>query len=228
MNLIQSFTRASGEAADPIARVALRLGIGPNAITTAGFAVVLGAALALAGGATRWGGALVLVGGVFDLLDGHVARLAKRSSAFGAFYDATMDRLGEAALCGGIGLYFLRGGAAPNQLTWAVMVTVAGLALGLLASYARARAEAVGVEANVGLPSAAARIVLLGLGPLVLGAGAQGRALIWLVLAYAVAGAATMLWRVVHVARTADHAGARGARKRHTLPGRAQPLHRDY
>ena len=151
-----------------VARVALRLGIGPNALTTAGFLVVVAAAAAFAGGAVRWGGALVLVSGLFDLLDGRVARLAGRATAFGAMFDAIMDRAGEAVLCAGIALFFLRDGLGRDQLTLGMMGVIAALALALLAAYVRARAAALGIESRVGVSPEVARMLLLGAAPLVL------------------------------------------------------------
>lgn len=205
------------------ARVALRLGLGPNAITTAGLMIGLGAAVAFAGGAVRSGGILVVLGVLFDAIDGRVARLAKRITPFGALYDATADRAGDAALCAGVALYFLRGGSAPASATQAVMVTVAALALALLAAYVRARAEGLGVEARVGLPQWAVRLVLVGLVPLTFGAGG----LFWTMLAFAVVSAVTVLHRVIHVAREAGSKGA-VARKRDTLPGRAAALRKGH
>ena len=196
------------------ARVALRLGLGPNAITTAGLIIVLGAAVAFAGGAVRAGGILVVLGALFDALEARVARLAQRLTPFGALYNATADRAGDAALCAGVALYFLRGGSAPASATQAVMVTVAALSLALLAAYVRARAEGLGLEARVELPQGAVRLVLLGVVPLAFGAAG----LFWTMLAFAVVSAVTMLHR------------SKGAvaRKRDTLPGRAAAVRKGH
>ena len=205
------------------ARVALRLGLSPNAITTAGLMIGLGAAVAFAGGAVRSGGILVVLSGLFGALDERVARLANRSTPFGALYDAVADRVVDAALFAGIALFFLQGGIAPARATQAVMVTVAALSLALLAAYARARAEGLGVEARVGLPEGAVRLVLVGVVPLALGAAA----LVWTMLAFAVVSAVILLHRVIHVARGAPTKGA-VARKRDTLPGRAAALRKGH
>jgi len=225
MNIFEPFTRALGQAVDPIARLAQRLRIGPNAITTTGLVVMLAAATAFAGGAVRWGGALVLVAALFDVLDGQVARLAGRTSTFGAFYDATMDRAGEAALCAGVALFFLRGGVAPGRVTFAVMAAIAALAATLIASYARARAEGLGVEARVGIPTPAARLLALGAPPLAVDTGPGGAWLVWMVVAFAVVTAATAVQRVIYVGRVADGGRpGRTAARRDTLPGRAPAL----
>jgi CDP-diacylglycerol--glycerol-3-phosphate 3-phosphatidyltransferase len=225
MNIFEPFTHRLGQAVDPIARLTQRLRIGPNAITTTGLVVMLAAATAFAGGAVRWGGALVLIAALFDVLDGRVARLAGRTSTFGAFYDATMDRVGEAGLCGGVALFFLRGGVAPGRETFAVMAAIAALAATLIASYARARAEGLGVEAGVGIPTPAARLLALGAPSLAVGAGPGGAWLVWMVVVFAVVTAATAVQRVVHVARAAAGGGpGRASTRRDTLPGRAPAL----
>ena len=200
------------------ARVALRLGLGPNAISSAGFMIALGAAVAFAGGAVRWGGALVLVAGACGVLHGRVTRLASRVTPFGTLYDAVMDRAGEAALGAGIALYFLGQGSSPGAVA-----AMAALALGLLAAYVQARAEGLGVEARVGLPSWAVRDGLLGAVPLALGSAA----LFWTMLAFAVVSAVTVLHRVIHVARTTGPKGST-VRKRDTLPGRAAALRKGH
>jgi CDP-diacylglycerol--glycerol-3-phosphate 3-phosphatidyltransferase len=203
-----------------VARVAMRAGIGPNAITTTGLGISLGAAIAFAGGAVRWGGALVLAGALFDLLDGRVARLGTRGTTFGALYDSVSDRLGEAAVCAGIAWFLLRGGASPGRAAVAVMIVVAALSATLIASYVRARAEGLGVEARGGVPAGAARAGLLGLPPLVAGPGRGASLLFWMMVLFALVSAATAVQRMVAVARS-----NRGvdplSRQRVTLPGRA-------
>jgi CDP-diacylglycerol--glycerol-3-phosphate 3-phosphatidyltransferase len=211
MNLLDSF-----------ARVGLRLGIGRYAIATAEFVIIVTAAVAFAGGAGRWGGALVILAGGCDLLNGRLGRLGRPATSFGALYEAMVDRTGEAILCGGIALFFLRSGIASERATLAVMIALAALALAMLAGYVRARAEGLGIEARVGLPPVASRTVLLGVAPLAFGPGVRGAALLWMTLAFAGASAVTLLHRVIHVARVAGH--GRASRKRDTLPGRGAAL----
>src|SRR2546421_292889 len=111
MNVIPQRVRDGfGKLIEPLAVVFIRLHIRPNLITTVGTLVVIASATAFGLGWVRPGGLLLLVSGVFDLLDGRVARRADMTTTFGAFYDSTLDRVGEAALFGGIALYFLRGG----------------------------------------------------------------------------------------------------------------------
>ena len=114
----------------------------PNAITTVGTGVLGLSGIAFAVGWVHAGGALLLGSGVCDMLDGRVARGGGGATRFGAFYDSTLDRVGEAALFGGIALYFAAGGVSDPLRLWAVGLTLAALSFGLTVSYARARAFA--------------------------------------------------------------------------------------
>lgn len=212
----------------PVARAAIRLGIGPNAITTTGLVVVLAAAAAFGGGAVRLGGALMLFSGLFDILDGQVARLGQRSTAFGAFYDSTLDRVGEGALFGGIALYFLRGGIPADRLPVAVLVTIAALVSSLLVSYTRARAEGLGLECRVGIAARAERMLLLGGPPLLFGAGPNGVLLFWIMVVVAVITTITVVQRVVHVARITARSPGPVVKKRDTLPGHAAAMRKGH
>jgi CDP-diacylglycerol--glycerol-3-phosphate 3-phosphatidyltransferase len=211
------FVRLTG----PMVRGLIRGRIRPNAITTLGALVVLGSAAAFGLGAIRAGGLLLLVSGVFDILDGQVARQGGMSSTFGAFYDSTLDRVGEAALFGGIALHFLRGGLAPRQVTLGVMLAIVALAASLLVSYTRARAEGLGLECKVGIAARAERFLVLGVPTLIFGAGRDGRLLLWIVAVLALVTAITVIQRVVHVARSVARTTAAPTRRRDTLPGHA-------
>src|SRR5712692_2926145 len=118
------FVRAVG----PLAQLLMRLHIRPNGLTLVGFVVVLSSALTFGLGRIRWGGFLMLVAGVFDILDGGVARASGGVTSFGAFLDSTLDRIGESALFTGLGVYFLRGGGPPEWRTLAVGLCFAALA----------------------------------------------------------------------------------------------------
>src|SRR5438270_3285565 len=103
MNVIARRVRDGfGELIDPLAVVFIRLHIRPNLVPPVGMLVVIASATAFGLGWVRPGGLLLLVSGLFDLLDGRVARRADMTTTFGAFYDSTLDRVGEAALFGGI------------------------------------------------------------------------------------------------------------------------------
>ncbi len=208
----------------PLARALIRAGVHPNTITTVGTLVVVASGVAFGSGAIRLGGLLLLISGVFDLLDGQVARQSGKMTAFGAFYDSTLDRVGEAAVFAGLIFYFLTGPLPADMKPRAIAAGLVALVASLLVSYTRARAEALGVENKVGIAPRAERILLLGVPALVLGAGpGRGRpgfVLFWIVAVLALVSAITVIQRVVHVARV-----ARGAPppspipKRETLPG---------
>ena len=212
------FVRLTG----PVVQALIRGGVKPNVITTVGALVVVGSAVSYGIGAIRLGGALLLASGLFDILDGQVARLGGLSTTFGAFYDSSLDRVGEAALFGGIALHFMRGGLLPGEVVWGVMLAIAALSASLLVSYTRARAEGLGLDCRVGIAARAERIVVLGAPTLLFGAGRDGRLLLWIVAVLALATTITVIQRIVHVARLVDPALREpAARRRDTQPGRA-------
>lgn len=208
----------------PVVGRLVRAHVRPNTITTIGAGIVIGSAVAFGLSEIRLGGLLLLVSGLFDILDGQVARVGSSGSTFGAFYDSTLDRVGEAALFGGIALHFMRNGLPPAQATLGVMLAITALAASLLVSYTRARAEGLGLECKVGIAARAERFLLLGAPTLVLGNAWGGRLLFWIVAVLALVTAITVIQRIIYVARTANAVPARrtGApRQRDTLPGRA-------
>jgi len=206
----------------PVARALIRADVAPNTITTLGTLLVIGSGVAFGSGAIRAGGVLLLLSGIFDLLDGQVARQGGKMTTFGAFYDSTLDRVGEGAVFTGLIFYFLTGPLPAELKPRAIAAGLLALVASFLVSYTRARAEALGVENRVGIAARAERLLLLGIPTLVFGAGPgrQGVLLFWIVAVLAIVSAITVIQRVVHVARV-----ARGApppspiHKRETLPG---------
>jgi CDP-diacylglycerol--glycerol-3-phosphate 3-phosphatidyltransferase len=205
---------------EPVARALIRGDVNPNTITTLGTLLVIGSGVAFGYGAIQAGGVLLLLSGILDILDGQVARQGGKMTTFGAFYDSTLDRVGEGAVFTGLIFYFL---TLPVELrSRAIAAALVALVASLLVSYTRARAEALGVECKVGIASRAERILLLGLPATVFGAGPwrPGVLLVWIVAVLALVSAITVIQRVVHVARV-----ARGGpppspvSKRETLPG---------
>src|SRR6266850_4102778 len=93
----------------PLVRALIKSGVHPNVVTTLGTMVVIGSGIAFGYGAIRLGGALLLASGVLDILDGQVARQGGKMTTFGAFYDSTLDRVGEGAVFSGLIFYFLNG-----------------------------------------------------------------------------------------------------------------------
>jgi CDP-diacylglycerol--glycerol-3-phosphate 3-phosphatidyltransferase len=207
----------------PLARGLIRAGIHPNVITTIGTLVIVASGVAFGLGRVRAGGLLLLVSGLFDILDGQVARQGGKVTTFGAFYDSTLDRVGESALFTGIAVFFLQGGVVPERAVTAALAAMLALAASLLVSYTRARAEGLGLECKVGFAARAERIVALGAPALVFGQGRGGTLLFWIVVGLALATGVTVVQRVVHVARTAG-LGSEGGRRRDTMPTRVSAI----
>ena len=214
-----------GKLLDPLALRLIRLHVRPNLITTFGTLVIVASAVAFALGRARWGGFLLLLSGLCDMVDGRVARQGGMVTTFGAFYDSTLDRVGEAALFSGIAIDFLRGGVAPGRVTIAVAACLVALTASLLVSYTRARAEGLGLSVKVGIAQRAERVLLLGAPTLFLGAGNRGALLFWIVVVLALATAVTVVQRILYVARVArEPAMPRPPRVHETLPGHAPAL----
>jgi CDP-diacylglycerol---glycerol-3-phosphate 3-phosphatidyltransferase len=181
----------------------IRSGIKPNTITTFGTGLVLLSALAYGVGAIRVGGLLLLLSGVVDTLDGEVARASAMVTKFGAFYDSTLDRIGDGATFIGIGAFLLT--ASDVALRGAAVVTcMVAILASLLVSYARARAEGLGIECKVGIAQRAERIVLLGGASLLVGPGPHAFVLEAIVALLAVASLITVVQRFVYVHQHAE------------------------
>lgn len=143
----------------PAARFLARTSITPNTITWSGFLLSVGAAALIATGYPFTAGFVVLVAGLFDLLDGALARLTNQVTRFGAILDSTIDRLAEAALLLGILILFAR-----EQSFLGILLAGIALPGSFLVSYIRARAEAAGLECQVGLFTRGERVIVLVLG----------------------------------------------------------------
>lgn len=133
----------------------------PDALTVAGVSLcIAGAAVVYFEYLTEWlflaGAALFVVGSVLDILDGALARRRGTGTPFGAFLDSTVDRVGEGFMLGAIGLVLLRDGSE-----WGVALTFAAVAGSFLVSYARAKAEILGLKGDVGIGSRAERVVVI-------------------------------------------------------------------
>ena len=142
----------------PVARVLTAAGISPDVVTLVGTLGVCFGALAFYPRGEFFWGTIVITAFVFsDTIDGIMARSMNRSSAWGAFLDSTLDRVGDAAVFGGLVLYYA-GGTGTRDTIMAALA-LACLVLGSVVSYARARAEGLGMTANVGIAERADRLV---------------------------------------------------------------------
>ena len=148
----------------PIALAFGRLGITPNGLTVIGFGIAI--VCAVLAGAEQWvlAGLLVVGGGVFDLFDSALARATGQVSKLGAFFDSTFDRWGEAVIYVGV-VY----GCARAGFELGVLMGALAMASAFLVSYARAKAENIGVRGDIGIADRTVRIVILTLGLIVTG-----------------------------------------------------------
>ena len=140
----------------PVIDLLLKLGVSPDAVTLVGTLGVCAGALVFFPQGALLTGVLVITAFVFsDLIDGAMARQSGRSSVFGAFLDSTLDRVGDGAIFGGLALYYV--GPGDNDLLAALAIYC--LVMGSVTSYARARAESLGLTAKVGIAERADRLV---------------------------------------------------------------------
>lgn len=192
----------------------IRAQVRPNTITTIGTLLVVASAVAFGLGSVRLGGLLYLVSGIVDTLDGAVARANGQVTKFGAFYDSTLDRVGDGATFMGIGVYYLMAPAGSVAYReWAIIISMAAIIASLLVSYARARAEGLGIDCKVGIVQRAERIVGLGVPTVLVGAGPDGLVLFWIVTILALASVITVVQRFVYVYQVTEGALASDASK---------------
>jgi len=202
---------------NPATRWLIRSGIHPNAITTGGFLVTVAAGFFYHQDHVRTAGLFVLLGGLFDIFDGRVARESGRDSAFGSFYDSTLDRISEIVVFLGLLSLYNHYGVELADI-WMIYVILLAMGGSLMVSYTRAKAESLGIECKVGLMQRAERIVLLGLGSLLFGLMWRGAVLSWIIVAVAILTNFTAIQRVVWVYRNHEDASdgsgadARGSR----------------
>ncbi len=200
MKLIPGWLRESMESGiGPIANGLIAARIHPNTLTTLGFLALVASGVAFGFASARFGAFLLLLSGVIDMLDGRVARQGGLMSRFGAFYDSTVDRLGEAAVMIGITLFFMNGGVSSQLMVYAVISSTVALSTGLVVSYTRARAEGLNLECKVGLVQRAERILGLGVPVLFFGAGPDGMLLFGIVTALGLVSLVTVMQRIHHV-----------------------------
>ena len=187
----------------PVIDLLLRWGVSPDAVTLVGTLGVVAGALIFFPRGDLFVGVLVITAFVFsDLIDGTMARKSGRVSPFGAFLDSTLDRLGDAAIFGGLAMYYV--GPGDNDALAALAIYC--LTMGSVTSYARARAESLGMQAKVGIAERADRLVAIlvitGLADLVNRLGAGEKAL-WAIPAtlalLAIASTITVVQRILVV-----------------------------
>ena len=191
----------------PLGNLLLRMGVSPNAVTLVGTLGVCAGALICFPQGWLLAGVLVITAFVFsDMIDGYMARTSGQISSFGAVLDSTLDRIGDASIFGGLAVYYI----GPGDSEWRAALAIYCLTMGSVTSYARARAESLGMQAKVGIAERSDRLasilVMTGLADLLrlLGVGDGVMWLIPITLAVlAVASTVTVVQRILVVRRQA-------------------------
>jgi phosphatidylglycerophosphate synthase len=162
---------------NPFVRFLIKLGLTPNAVTTIGLLLNIGVAIIFIIGAEKgnrgelgylgWAGGLILFAGLFDMLDGQVARLGKMSSTFGALYDSVLDRYSELVLFLGICYYLI----SHHYFLSSLFAFIAMIG-SMMVSYTRARSEGLGIENKGGLMQRPERVILIAVSAIATGVSA--------------------------------------------------------
>lgn len=142
----------------PLARLLMRLGVGPDAVSIVGtFGVVVGVLVLYPLGQLFWGTVVATVFVFADMIDGLIARLGGRHSLWGAFLDSTLDRVADAAIFVALTMWFFTGGGS----TPIAVLALVSMVTGFLVSYAAARAQSLGIDANVGVAERSERLIIV-------------------------------------------------------------------
>lgn len=183
------------------AKLLLKLGVHPNAVTIVGTVGAVAAAIWFfpqGGRMLFWGVVVIAAFAMTDMLDGNMARISGKESRLGAFLDSTLDRVADAAIFGALVWGFIdvdRGTA---------LAALFAMMLGTLVPYARARAEGLGIDAKGGIAERSDRLIIGGIAAAAVGLGAPLGILTWTLWALALAAAVTVFqrtWSVVKATR---------------------------
>jgi len=184
-----------------IMRPLARLGITPNTLTVLGLLLSFVTAGVIAQGFLFVGGLLVLFAGIFDMFDGAMARARNAATTFGAFFDSTLDRYSESIILFGLLIYALREPGLQdrfwpfgNEQPWMISLIYITVVGSIMVSYAKARAEGLGLECKTGLLARPERVVILAIGLLT-------GFVIWALLLLAIFSHVTAVERIVHIWR---------------------------
>ncbi len=185
-----------GHVIDPIASSLVKAGVSPDTVTIVGTVGVSLSALIFFPGGNFIAGVLIIMLFIFsDMIDGAMARMSGRSGPWGAFLDSTLDRVADGFVFGSILIW-----AARSQSNWTVAAALICLVGGALISYAKARAEGLGLDCNVGIAERTERLILVLLAAFIAGFGVPYvlPAALWLLAALSVV---TVYQRIAHVRR---------------------------
>lgn len=196
---------------NPLISALIKLHITPNIITFVGLLLnLLATALFIYAAVYApqqlnligWGGAVILFAGLFDMIDGRLARVGGMQSTFGALWDSTLDRYSELFTLFGIAIYLLL-----NDYVWSGVITFAAMVGSVMVSYVRARAEGLAIECKVGFMQRPERVVVTSVGALLCGCCADGVSFdpLWLLIVpmylIAILANITAFWRIAHCYR---------------------------
>jgi hypothetical protein len=230
MGLIPQWARdLMGRAADSVARTLRRRRVSSTLTATVGLLTATSAAFAFATGRARLAGLLVLVGGMLEALSDRLGMPGGGDPQLARFRDATLARVAEATALSGVALYFVLRGLPDVRQTVGVLAAVAAMGTALLASSTSDRLLDLGVGARERqgvIAGPAERLLLLGVPPLLLGAGDRGWVLIGVTASLTFLNTIAVVQRVTSAARTATGSARRPARGRDTLPGHRPAAHK--
>lgn len=163
---------------NPLVRGLIKIGFTPNTVTLTGFLLNVGVAVIFIVGALQgqradlsyvgWAGALILFAGLFDMLDGQVARLGNMSSTFGALFDSVLDRYSELIMFLGICYYLVA-----NHYFFSSLFAFLAMIGSMMVSYTRARSEGLGIQNKGGLMQRPERVILVGISAIACGVTAR-------------------------------------------------------
>src|SRR6059058_3133755 len=190
-------------AIEPAIAFLVRNRVSPNTITTVGTLITIAAGVVYATGHIMTAGWIMNVTAFFDVADGEVARRTGRSSVFGAFYDSTLDRVADGALMAGLAFFYATNPVHHNL--YMVVVCLVCIVGTFLISYTRARAEALGVEAKVGVMQRPERMVLLSVPQSFFGLFWNGWVLMGIIVLLTVTAWITAVQRIAFVYRFTRH-----------------------
>jgi CDP-diacylglycerol--glycerol-3-phosphate 3-phosphatidyltransferase len=191
---------------DPVADWLVARGVHPNTVTVVGTLCTVTGGIIYATGHIKTGGWFLGLTALFDVLDGTVARRSNTSSVFGAFLDSSLDRLADGFVLGGLAVFYA---TSPIHGSVPLMITaLLGLIGAFLTSYTRARAEALGLDAKVGLLQRPERVVLLSAPQALFGLVFDGRVLGLIIIILSVTAWITVIQRVAFVYSATTRANA--------------------
>lgn len=182
---------------DPVADFFVRAGVHPNTITAFGTACTVAASVIFGMGHIKTAGWVLGLTALFDVMDGTVARRSGKESTFGAFLDSTLDRLADGAVFVGLATFYAL--SVEHNSTLMMLVCMSGCIGALMTSYARARAETLGIDAKVGMVQRPERVVLLSAPQAFFGLALNGWVLKTVVFIITIGAWITVIQRIAYV-----------------------------